>query len=85
MVGGDAGESAARSRNFVGQGRGFFAGAGLANEDVLSEAAGNRHGDAADREGRAVIAVSPLAPKHLVPNLKMDVRGVNVGVAGLLP
>ena len=40
LVGGNTGEGAACSRDFVGQDSGFFADAGLANEDVLSEAAG---------------------------------------------
>ncbi len=74
MVSGDAGKSAACSRDFVGQGGGFLAGAGLANEDVLREATGNRHSDAADGEGCAVIAITPLASKNLVARLNEDVR-----------
>jgi hypothetical protein len=74
LVSGDAGKSAACSRNFVGQGGGFLAGAGLANEDVLREATGNRHGDAADGEGCAVIAITPLALKNLVTRLNKNVR-----------
>ena len=74
MVRSDAGESAASSRGFVGHGSGFFAGARLANEDILCEAAGNRHGNTSDGEGRAVIAISPLASKDFVAHLKVDVR-----------
>ena len=74
LVGGDAGESAACSCNFVGHSSRFFAGARLANEDILCEAAGNRHGNTSDGEGRAVIAISPLASKDFVAHLKVDVR-----------
>lgn len=75
MVRGEAGESRARSRDFVGQGSGLFAGAGLADEDVLSKAAANRHCDTADCEGRAVIAISPLTSKHLVAYLRRREEG----------
>ncbi len=47
LVRGEAGESGAGSRDFVGQGSGLFAGAGLADEDVLSKAAADRRNDMA--------------------------------------
>ncbi len=83
MVSGDAGKSAACSRDFVGHGSRFFAGTGLANEDVLGEAASYWHGRTANGERLAVIAIPPLASKDLVTNLNVDMRrGIHGGKTG---